>query len=430
MSAGIQTSLKKINNLKGITHMNIEKQRRFIINFIFFVILFGISVFLVRYALPALFPFVTALLVTWLLRPIVNFCVCRLHTNRKLASALLVILFYGTIGLLVVLLTIKLVGAAGSLIAKLPDFFNQSVTPAIKEATASISGLIENFDADSTIDLNKTVSSIISTLSTAISDFSGKALAFVGSYATSVPAILVNIVITIVATAFMLMDYDHIKKFIAHQLPEERRVFISTVFEHLGHVIWKYITSYAIILTITFAELAIGLICIGQKNALGIAAAVAVFDILPVVGSGTVLVPWAVISMLTGGVGRGIGLLVVWVLISIVRQIIEPKIVGDTVGMHPLLTLFAMLFGNFVYGGLGILLVPIALALCQNLQEHGVIHLYKSIPANEAEDDDPGLWERLWGAVCRRGKGSKHRGESEKTDKEDKNKNSNESDKG
>ncbi len=87
------------------------------------------------------------------------------------------------------------------------------------------------------------------------------------------------------------------------------------------------------------------------------------FDILPVVGSGTVLVPWAVISMLTGNVGRGVGLIIVWVIISVIRQIIEPKIVGDTVGMHPLLTLFAMLFGNFVYGGLGIFLVPITIAL-------------------------------------------------------------------
>ncbi len=407
--------------------MNIEKQRSFIIRFIFFIIIFGLSVFLVRFALPALFPFVIALLVTLLLRPLVNFCVRRLRLNRKLASALFVILFYGTIGLLAVLLAVKLVGAVGSLIGKLPDFFNQTVTPAIKEATASISELIENFDADSTIDLNKTVSSIISALSTAISDFSGKALTFVGSYATSVPAMLINIVITIVATAFMLMDYDHIKKIIAHQMSDERRVFIGTVFEHLGHVIWKYITSYAIILAITFAELFIGFICIGQKNAFGIAVAVAVFDILPVVGSGTVLVPWAIISMLTGSVGRGIGLLVVWIIISIVRQIIEPKIVGDTVGMHPLLTLFAMLFGNFVYGGVGILLVPIVLALFQNLHEHGIISIYKSVPADEREDDDPGIWDRVWAVICRRCKKNAGNDANAKTDAQN-NDNKNESD--
>lgn len=402
--------------------MNIEKQRRFIINFVFFIIIFGLSILLVRFALPALFPFVIALLVTLLLRPLVNFCVRRLHFNRKLAAALFVILFYGTIGLLVVLIVLKLIGALGASIARLPEFFNQTVTPVIREVTASISEIIENFDADSTIDLNKTVSGIISALSTAVSDFSGKALAFVGSYATSVPALLVNIVITIVATAFMLMDYDSIKSFIAHQLPDERRVFIGTVVEHLGRVVWKYITSYAIILSITFAELSVGLLCIGQKNAFGIAAAVAIFDILPVVGSGTVLVPWAVILMLTDSVGRGIALLVVWVMISIVRQIIEPKIVGDTVGMHPLLTLFAMLLGNFVYGGVGIFLVPIAIALCQNLHEHGVISLYKSVPADERDEDAPGLWERAWAILSRR---SKKTADGTKKDKKNKNENKN-----
>lgn len=398
--------------------MNIEKQKRFIINFFYFVILFGLSILIVRFALPALFPFAIALLVTLLLRPLVRLCVEKLHFNRKAASALFVVLFYGTIGLLVVLLVIKLIGYIGILIARLPEFFNQTVTPALNAATSKVSELIENFDAHGTVDIDETAAKVISSLSTAISDFSGKALAFVGSYAMSVPSLLLNIVITIISTVFMLMDYDSIKAFIVRQLPDEKRRFIASVAEHLGKVIWKYLTSYLIIMLITFAELALGLFCVGEKNPFGLAAGIAVFDILPVVGSGTVLVPWAVISMLTGNVGRGVGLIIVWVIISVIRQIIEPKIVGDTVGMHPLLTLFAMLFGNFVYGGLGIFLVPITIALCQNLQEQGIIHLYKTAPADEraAETADTGgIAEKLRGLIGRLGK------KKNKTDKNDKN---------
>lgn len=398
--------------------MNIEKQKRFIINFFYFVILFGLSILIVRYALPALFPFVIALLVTLLLRPLVRLCVEKLHFNSKAASALFVVLFYGTIGLLVVLLVIKLIGYIGILIARLPDFFNQTVTPALKVAASMVSEIIENFNSQGTTDIDETAANVISSLSTAISDFSGKVLAFVGSYATSVPSILLNIVITIISTAFMLMDYDSIKAFIVRQLPDEKRRFIASVAEHLGKVIWKYLTSYLIIMLITFAELSLGLFCVGEKNPFGLAAGIAVFDILPVVGSGTVLVPWAVISMLTGNVGRGVGLIIVWVIISIIRQIIEPKIVGDTVGMHPLLTIFAMLFGNFVYGGLGIFLVPITIALCQNLQEHGIIHLYKTAPAEERTADageTGGIAGRLRGLIVRLG------GKKNKTDKNGKN---------
>ena len=165
--------------------MNIEKQKRFIINFFYFVILFGLSILIVRFALPALFPFAIALLVTLLLRPLVRLCVEKLHFNRKAASALFVVLFYGTIGLLVVLLVIKLIGYIGILIARLPEFFNQTVTPALNAATSKVSELIENFDAHGTVDIDETAAKVISSLSTAISDFSGKALAFVGSYATS-----------------------------------------------------------------------------------------------------------------------------------------------------------------------------------------------------------------------------------------------------
>ena len=383
--------------------MNTEKQKRFIINFFYFVILFGLSVLIVRFALPALFPFVIALLVTLLLRPPVRLCVEKLHFNRKAASAVFVLLFYGTIGLLVVLLAIRLVSYIGAFIARLPEFFNQTVSPALNSAVDKISELVENFDTAGTVDIDETASKIIASLGTAISDFSGKALAFVGSYATSVPSMLINIVITIVSTAFMLMDYDHIRSFAVRQLPDEKRHFIGSVVEHLGKVIWKYLTSYLIIMLITFAELSVGLFCVGQKNPFGLAAAIAVFDILPVVGSGTILVPWAVVSMLSGGVGKGVGLIIVWGVISVIRQIIEPKIIGDTVGMHPLLTLFAMLFGNFVYGGIGIFLVPIAIALCQNLQENGIIHIYKTEPVGESGENDekrPGVVERLFDKVC------------------------------
>ena len=136
---------------------------------------------------------------------------------------------------------------------------------------------------------------------------------------------------------------------------------------------------------ITFAELWTGLLILRVPSAPVIAALIAIFDILPVVGSGTILIPWSVISIFAAETGQGIGLLIVWAVISIVRYIIEPKIVGNQVGMHPLLTLFAMLLGNFIFGGIGILLLPVSLALLQNLNQAGIIHLYKSVETPKDE---------------------------------------------
>ena len=138
----------------------------------------------------------------------------------------------------------------------------------------------------------------------------------------------------------------------------------------------------------TFGEIFAGLSIIGVKYSALLAALIAIFDILPVVGSGLVLVPWAIISLIIGNIGLGVGLFILWAIVCVVRQIIEPKIVGSNVGMHPFLTLFAMLAGNFIYGGIGILLLPITLALCQSLNSSGVVKLYKNVE-HEIEEDDP-----------------------------------------
>lgn len=402
--------------------MNIEKKKSFIINFFYFVILFGLSVLAVRFVLPALFPFAIALLVTLLLRPLVNLAVKKLRFNRKATSAIVVILFYGTIGLLVVLLVIKLVSYIGYAVGRLPEFFNQTVAPALGAAGEKISELLSRFDIDGDLSTDINPAKVISSLSSMITDFSGKAVAFVGSYATSIPALLLNIVITVISTAFMLIDYDSIKGFVARQLPDEKRRFWISVAEHLGKVIWKYLTSYLMIMFITFVELSIGLLCVGQKSPFGIAAGIAVFDILPVVGSGTVLGPWAVICMLSGNVGKGVGLLIVWGVISVIRQIIEPKIIGDTVGMHPLLTLFAMLFGNFVYGRIGIFLVPITIALCQNLQRQGIIHLYKTAPEDDAPEEEDRLAHAADSLFAKMTAPLRRRAEKKKAEKQEKEK--------
>ena len=126
--------------------------------------------------------------------------------------------------------------------------------------------------------------------------------------------------------------------------------------------------SYVLIMFITFVEQAVGLTILGVEYSLLIAMAIAVFDILPVVGSGTIMLPWAVISLVTGDTRRGVGLLVLYVIITVIRQIIEPRIVGEHVGLHPMLTLMCMFVGLRVFGGLGLLGLPILCAVLVGLE--------------------------------------------------------------
>ena len=113
-----------------------------------------------------------------------------------------------------------------------------------------------------------------------------------------------------------------------------------------------------------------------------IAIAIAVFDILPVAGSGGILIPWAIISLILGDVPKAIGLLVIYVLISVIRQYIEPKIVGSSLGVHPIVTLAGLYFGLKLFGFLGMFIVPIAVMTLKAFNDAGRIHIYNPVERN------------------------------------------------
>ena len=118
------------------------------------------------------------------------------------------------------------------------------------------------------------------------------------------------------------------------------------------------IKAYALLLGITFLELCAGLWLLGVRYFLPIAAGIALLDILPVLGTGTILIPWVLISFLTGNRSFAVGLLLLYLFITIARNFLEPKIVGDCIGLHPLVSLVSIYAGLYLFGVTGALLMP------------------------------------------------------------------------
>jgi len=378
--------------------MDLEKRKRFIINISFIAVILALSILLVRYALPALVPFVIALVVSLLLKPIINFLHEKCHISKNISAVIIVFLFYGIIGLLVILVLFELVHSIVSAVGQLPEFYRSTVDPTFSYLVNEITGLVEAFDESLADSFREEMSQVSSSIYSSITSFSAKILSFAGSTAMSVTKTLLNIIITVVSTMFLSIDWTYIKSFFLKQLSEEKQTLLRSVTTNLGKILRKYIFSYALIMIITFLELFIGLEIVGIKSAVIIAAIIAVFDILPIVGSGIVMFPWAIITLITGNIPQGIGLLILWAVVIIVRYIMEPKIVGDSVGMHPLLTLFAMLLGNFLYGGVGILLLPVTLALLQCLNREGVVHIYTPLDEGSAASGNliSNLFDRIF----------------------------------
>lgn len=255
-----------------------------------------------------------------------------------------------------------------SLLKFLPDGIYTTVSDNVTEFFGN---LINDFDLSS---IGIDTKSITSGISSGISG--------IYSVAKNVPSVLLAIVIGIIAWIFFTKDYSTVVKFIKLQLPDKHKNLLSEVKQVFSKTILKMLRAYGIIMFITFCELFLGfsiLSLIGVMNnsfIFIIAICIAIFDILPVAGSGGILIPWALISLITGNFGQAIGLIVMYIIITVIRQYIEPKIVGSSLGVHPLVTLAGLYFGLKLFGFMGMFIVPICVMTIKAFNDTGRIHLY------------------------------------------------------
>ncbi len=369
--------------------METEKRRRFIINFLYAAIILGIVIFICRYALGALAPFIIALLVSLLLKPLIRFLREKCHIHKAVASIVVVILFYALIAFLLAVIGIRLFAAGKALVLATPEYFNTRIEPFVMNVFDALERFAERLDPNVAAAYDVISSNLMQTIEDAIVTASKWLGGRITNIAVGTPGFLLNVLITVIATLFLSMDWAVLREFVLRQCSDKTQRLLFEIRTHLGLTLWRYTKSYALILLITFAEICIGLLIIGVKNAVLIAVIIALFDILPVVGSGMVLLPWTIVKLIQGDYLTGLGLGILYIVVIVVRNIMEPKIIGDRVGLHPIVTLLSMVVGTYVFGPIGLLGLPITVALIQSLNEQGVIHLFKRKPRHPSEETPP-----------------------------------------
>lgn len=362
-----------------------EKRKRFIINFVYFAIILLLAYFALKYAIFAVMPFVIAFLVSWALKPVIRFCTAKLKFSNKLASILLVILFYCTIGVLLVFVSIRLTSFLINVLGRIPGIYEEVLQPKLTEFAAGIDSYIAQLSPETAAAFEEAMANVVSAVFSFITQLSGGLLDFLTKLVGKTPSILLSVIITVISTFFITVDYKKVTGFLTKLIPKTMRPLMHDINTNIVSTVGKYIKSYGLIMLITFAEIFIGLLIVGIDNAALIALLIALFDILPVVGSGMVLLPWTIITFIQGNIWQGVGLGIVYLVVVIVRQIIEPKIVGEQVGLHPLIALMAMVVGTRLFGGIGLFILPITCALISGLHRQGKIRLFKdkdSAPAD------------------------------------------------
>lgn len=357
--------------------METEKRRKFIIDFFYFAIWLGLAFLVLKYGLPLIAPFVFGFLVAFLLKNPIDFLAKKTHLKRSFAAIITVLLFFATIGLLLVLASFKVMASLRELFFMLPQFYTQEIAPFLLDLSREIEDIGMKMDPSLVTTLTNVITDFVKSLGSMISNLSVTAVSAISGYASSLPSFFIKLLLMIISSFFISADYYKLTGFLLRQMPEKARDMTIHIKEYVVGTLFACIRSYALIMTITFVELSIGLSIIQVDNAILIALLIAIFDVLPVLGTGGIMIPWALISLIQANYPLAVGLIIIYLIITVIRNIIEPKIVGSQVGLHPVVTLVSMFVGAQLFGVLGLFGFPITLSLLNHLNETGIVKIFK-----------------------------------------------------
>ena len=354
-----------------------DRKKKFIVNALYIVMIVLMVYILFKYALGLVSPFIFAFGFAYLLRKPSRFVAEKLRLPKKLVSVVFVLVFYATIGVVLSLAGIKIIAVVTEIISTLPVVYEEQLVPFLMDRFDAIETWIYRLDPALVAVINQGADTFVSSLGDNITKISLSLVGTISNIATSLPGVLIKILLMVISTFFIASDYEALSQFVQRQFTGKGHDLLMRVKHYLIDTLFVIIRSYALIMTITFLELSVGLSIIGIENAILIALIIAMFDILPIFGTGGVMIPWTIISFIQGDIKLGISLLIVYVFVTIMRNILEPKIVGGQLGLHPVVTLMCMFIGANLFGVLGLFGFPITLSLIKHLSDTGAVKVFK-----------------------------------------------------
>lgn len=339
----------------------VKKYGKIILNIVVPVLEIAAVCFLVPKLLKFFLPFVIGWIIAMIANPLVQWLEKRVKIVRKHSSAVIVVLVLaGVIGLGYLVFS-RLLFEAFQLAKALPDLYER--------AALEIQGVLQRFDRLLRLvplSVQQSIQELAGNVGKALSVLAQKmaepTVQVAGSVAKSIPGALVYTVVTILSSYFFIAEQDQIIAFWKRYLPKSLEQFYHYLVGDVKRLIGGYFLAQFRIMFVVAAILVIGMFVLGVDYALPIAVLIALLDFLPMFGTGTVLIPWALVKLCSGDYVLAIGMALLYVLTQVVRQLIQPKIVGDSMGLPPLLTLVFLYLGFKLHGISGMIVaVPLGM---------------------------------------------------------------------
>ena len=357
--------------------------------FILYIVLVLIVVYLLFKLGIFLFPFTLALFFSIMTQPFSRFLEKKLKFSQKIATIVSIVLFLVIFLGFISLSALRLSGEIYKLSINLNKYSKEAQSlwnTAIDKVYSLLGYFPEGFDEQ----VKNSINGFIRMGTSKLGSFINSLINFI----TSIPTIILYICITILSTFFISLDKNKIMAFLEQQFPKSWIKKVYNIKREMFNVLGSYIRAQIILMTICFFELLISFnilsfLKFNLQYPLIFSIVICIIDALPILGAGAVLLPWSLISFVTGDINLGLALLVIYFLVLSVRQMLEPKLISQNLGVHPLVTLISMYSGFKFFGVIGFLIGPVVMIILKNVFSRELeIGFFREIFTEVPEDDE------------------------------------------
>ena len=315
------------------------------------------------FLLPALLPVLIGVGVAAFLRPAVLSLSRSAPSGKKLWAVLLPLGFYLLLFVILFMLGSFFWGELALIFSRFPQIYRDSILPITARFFQWLTEFLSGFSPDLSESVRALMEVSRTALSNAASEISAQVFSFCGWLISSLPLFLFTFIAAVFCSVGISFYWENIRTFFHTLLPRQNFSLILSIKEFLGKILLRLCMGLVLFLVLTFGEVSLGLWILHVPDFFRLAALIALLDLLPVLGVGTALIPWGIFSLLSGDYVLGSGLMILFAVITLVRNFLEPKIIGSCMELPPLLSLICIYAGFRLWGFTGAFLVPLGILL-------------------------------------------------------------------
>lgn len=351
-----------------------KKYLKISINIISMLVLLGICIWIVPFVIRFFMPFIVAGVVALIANPIVRFLEKKIKIKRKAGSAVVIILVLAIVVFILYAIIAKLIQELIGFVTVAPMLWENMISSIQKLGVEHNSKLLREINPNIRMATNRMWNSIQEAVVSGLQDLISNMTSSDGeaTLVSSVPNAIISIIMTVLASYMFVADDKYVPELIKKAIPSSVSSRIKIITDSMKNAVGGYFSAQLKIMAFVYLVLVIGFLILKVEFAALVALLIAILDFLPFFGTGTVMIPWAIVVLIQSNYKMAAGIFITWALSQLVRQLIQPKLLSDSMGLPPIPTLFLLYVGYKVAGALGLIFAAPVGMIVYNLYKAGV----------------------------------------------------------